>query len=221
MQLLNIKMGKKNNTPREVKAKTDNQQNVIDTIRRNVITFVSGPAGSGKSYLATGIGCRGLLAGEYEKIIITRPIVEAGGQSIGYLPGDANTKVMPFMTPVIEECKKFLGNLFETFVQNKQLEIVPLGYMRGRNFHESYIIADEFSNATFDEIKLLLTRIGRESKMVITGDLKQSDLRTFEQGSMERCMLKLQEVPGVGVACLDYVDIVRHDIIAQILKALE
>lgn len=206
---------------REIKAKSENQQNVIDEIRRNVITFVTGPPGSGKSYLATAIGCRGLITGQYEKLIITRPIIEAGGNSIGFLPGDANTKVMPFMVPVLDECKQFCGNLYEKFITEKSIEIIPLQYMRGRNFHHSYIIADEFSNANMSEFKLLLTRIGQDSKMVINGDLRQSDLRREDQGAMELCINRLSAIPGIGYAELHYSDIVRHSIIAQILEALK
>lgn len=207
--------------PRKVlKPKSKNQAIYIKSMMDNDVTFCSGPAGSGKTALAVGLACQSLLEGSVEKIIITRPVVESG-RGLGYLPGTLTEKILPYLIPIIEEMKLYLGT--ETFNQSKGqniIELCPLEYMRGRNFHNAFMILDEAQNATFEQIKMFLTRIGMGSKAVINGDISQTDLDDRAEGGLDDCMTRLEQVDGVAVCKLFGGDIVRNKIIADILAAL-
>ena len=204
---------------KRLKAKTDNQQGYIDEMVDADVTFCSGPAGSGKTSVAVGLACEYLMEERVKKIIITRPVVESG-RGLGHLPGTLVEKINPYLVPIIEEMNMYLTpSRVENMRENGTIELCPLEYMRGRNFHECFMILDEAQNATFEQIKMFITRIGRKSKAVINGDLRQSDLGN-NSGGLEKCMDTLELVEGVAVCELDYSDIIRSDVVARILKTL-
>lgn len=204
---------------KSLKAKTNNQQIYIDEMVDADVTFCSGPAGSGKTSVAVGLACEYLMEERVKKIIITRPVVESG-RGLGHLPGTLVEKINPYLVPIIEEMNMYLTpTRVENMRENGTIELCPLEYMRGRNFHECFMILDEAQNATFEQIKMFITRIGRNSKAVINGDLRQSDLGNTS-GGLEKCMDTLELVEGVAVCELDYSDIIRSDVVARILKTL-
>lgn len=214
-----------NNVPEgyrnRLKPRSENQKNYIRTVAENTITFCQGLAGSGKSHIAIGIALEYLLENKVSRIIITRPIVEAG-EKIGYLPGSAEEKIHPYLLPMIDEINHFISPAFYASLRlNNKIEIVPLGLMRGRNFHNCFIVADECQNASYDQLKMLLTRIGQNSKMVLTGDIKQSDLSRHLQGGFLGIINILEGVEGIGISRLESIDIVRNPIIARLLSRLE
>ena len=162
-----------------------------------------------------------LLDFKVKKIVITRPVVEAG-EKLGFLPGTAEEKLHPYLLPLFDEVDHFLHlPHFHKLKSSRQIEIVPLGLMRGRSFHNSFIIADECQNASYDQLKMLLTRIGMESKMVLTGDTAQSDLHRSQQGGFLKLIDVLSDVPKLGVSYLDSSDIIRNSIITDIVQRLE
>ena len=204
---------------KKLKAKTENQASYISAIDASDVTFCSGPAGSGKTSVSVGLACEYLLQEKIKKIIITRPVVESG-RGLGYLPGTLVEKINPYLIPIIEEMNIYLtGPNVEHYRKEGIIEICPLEYMRGRNFHECFIILDEAQNATFEQIKMFITRLGRRSKAVINGDLRQSDLGA-DSGGLLACMNKLREIEGVSVCELTYCDIIRSDVVARILEKL-
>ena len=208
-------------TRKKLKPKTRNQSDYIVSMSENDVTFCSGPAGSGKTAVAVGLACEYILNNRVEKIVITRPVVESG-RGIGFLPGSLVEKVHPYMVPIIEEMKLYLGTeTFNSMRSTNEIEICPLEYMRGRNFHSTFMILDEAQNATFEQIKMFLTRIGVGSKAIINGDLDQTDLKGDAFGGLNSCMGSLDNLDGVGICKLDHSDIVRNDIIAKILKRLK
>ena len=157
-----------------LKPRTDNQKEYIRTLAENTVTFCQGVAGSGKTHIAIGMALEYLLEDKVKKIIITRPVVESG-EKIGYLPGTAEEKLHPYLLPLLDEVNHFIPSSYYTSLKtNNKIEIVPLGLMRGRNFHNAFIVADECQNASYDQLKMLLTRIGRESKMILTGSSRFS-----------------------------------------------
>ena len=208
-------------TRKKLKPKTRNQSDYIVSMSENDVTFCSGPAGSGKTAVAVGLACEYILNNKVERIVITRPVVESG-RGIGFLPGTLIEKVHPYMVPIIEEMKLYLGTeTFNTLRSTNEIEICPLEYMRGRNFHNTFMILDEAQNATFEQIKMFLTRIGMGAKAIINGDLDQTDLKGDSFGGLSSCMGSLDNLEGVGICRLDHSDIVRNDIIAKILKRLK
>ena len=206
---------------KQLSPKSPNQAAYIDAIERSDVTICSGPAGSGKTSLAVGMACRYLLEGKVEKVVITRPVVESG-RGLGYLPGTLSDKVAPYLVPIMEEMKLFLGvGGFGLMRGADAIELCPLEYMRGRNFHKTFMLLDEGQNATLEQIKMFLTRIGIGSKAVINGDASQTDLDRRIAGGLDFCMHRLSDVPGVSVCHLDGGDIVRNRIIAAILSSLQ
>jgi phosphate starvation-inducible PhoH-like protein len=204
-----------------LRPRTENQKNYIRTVAENDITFCHGVAGSGKTHIAIGMALEYLLDNKVKKIVITRPVVESG-EKIGYLPGTAEEKLHPYLLPLLDEVNYFISTAqFVSLKLNNKIEIVPLGLMRGRNFHHSFIVADECQNASYEQIKMLLTRLGTDSKMVLTGDTTQSDLHRHAQGGFYDMSNALDNVPGIGISKLDFSDIVRNPIIAKILSRLE
>lgn len=204
-----------------LKPRTDNQREYIRTVAENTITFCQGLAGSGKTHIAIGMAIEYLLNDKVEKIVITRPVVEAG-EKIGYLPGTAEEKLHPYLLPILDEINHFIQPaIYNSLKQNNKIDIVPLGLMRGRNFHNAFIVADECQNASYDQLKMLLTRIGRDSKMVLTGDVGQSDLHRQVQGGFITMIEQLTGVEGIGISQLMSSDIIRNPIIASILGRLE
>lgn len=204
-----------------LKPRTENQKEYIRTVAENTITFCQGVAGSGKTHIAIGIALEYLLDNKVKKIIVTRPVVESG-EKIGYLPGTAEEKLHPYLLPIIDEIAHFIPmSHYASLKLNNKIEVVPLGLMRGRNFHNSFIVADECQNASYDQLKMLLTRIGNESKMVLTGDISQSDLHRSMRGGFLDLIQALNDVEGIGSARLFNSDIVRNPIIGKILLRLE
>lgn len=204
-----------------LKPRTDNQKEYIRTLAENTVTFCQGVAGSGKTHIAIGMALEYLLEDKVKKIIITRPVVESG-EKIGYLPGTAEEKLHPYLLPLLDEVNHFIPSSYYTSLKtNNKIEIVPLGLMRGRNFHNAFIVADECQNASYDQLKMLLTRIGRESKMILTGDTSQSDLHRHMQGGFYDMISALEGIDGIGVSRLDSSDIVRNPIIGKIISRLD
>jgi phosphate starvation-inducible PhoH-like protein len=204
-----------------IKPKSDNQKQYVRTISENIITFCQGSAGTGKTHIAVGMAIEYLLGQKIEKIIITRPVVESG-ERLGYLPGTAEEKLHPYLLPILDEICHFIPlSQYASLKLNNKIEIVPLGLMRGRNFHNSFIVADECQNASYEQLKMLLTRTGLNSKMVLTGDITQSDLHKNMRGGFLELINVLSGLEKIGIATLDHSDIVRNPIIGNILYHLE
>ncbi len=204
-----------------LKPKTVNQNEFIRTIAENTITFCQGVAGSGKTHIAVGMAIEYLLENKVNKIVITRPVVESG-EKLGFLPGTAEEKLHPYLLPILDEIAHFIPmSQYASLKTHNKIEIVPLGLMRGRNFHNCFIVADECQNASYDQLKMLLTRIGNDSKMVLTGDVSQSDLQRYLRGGFMQLISALVDVDGIGVSELNNADIIRNPIIGKILSRLE
>lgn len=204
-----------------LKPRTINQSDFVRTIAENTITFCQGVAGSGKTHLAVGMALEYLLEDKVNKIIITRPVIESG-ERLGFLPGTAEEKLHPYLLPILDEIGYFIPmSQYGTLKTQHKIEIVPLGLMRGRNFHNAFIVADECQNASYDQLKMLLTRIGNDSKMVLTGDVSQSDLQKYLRGGFIQLMSSLQDIDGIGISELYNIDIIRNPIIGKILSRLE
>lgn len=204
-----------------LKPKTVNQRDYIRTAAENTITFCQGLAGTGKTHIAVGLALEYLFEHKVEKLVITRPVLEAG-ERLGFLPGTAEEKLHPYLLPIIDEINHFITMAYYAKLKvSREIEIVPLGLMRGRSFHNAFIIADECQNATYEQLKMLLTRIGMNSKMVLTGDIGQSDLPQHYSGGFLKIFEALEGVNQVGLARLEDVDIVRNPIIAEILKNID
>lgn len=206
--------------PRSVSGRSFNQKQYIKAIQTNDITLCHGPAGSGKTHIAVGVAVELIRNHEIEKIAITRPVVDVGN-SIGYLPGTMEEKVGPYLVPLFDELSYYCErSLLQKWLAEKTLEIVPLSMMRGRTFNNTFVILDEAQNAVMPELRVFLTRIGLNSKMVLAGDLSQSDLPRQLQGSFHQCIESLEGLDGLAVTELQASHIVRHRLIADIEKRL-
>ncbi len=205
---------------KQLKPKTKNQEEYVRAMVEADVVFCSGPAGSGKTSVAVGLACQYLIEEKIEKIIITRPVVESG-RGLGYLPGTFQEKIHPYLVPILEEMQMYLSPAeIKKFMDSNTIEIVPLEYMRGRNFHGCFMILDEAQNATTDQIKMFITRIGRRSKAVINGDVNQTDLPNDIRGGLINCMSKLNDLNKVAIIELTDDDIIRNKIIGSILSRL-
>lgn len=203
-----------------LKPRSINQKEYIRTVAENTITFCQGVPGSGKTHIAIGMALEYLIDCKVKKIVITRPVVEAG-EKIGFLPGTAEEKLHPYLLPLFDEVDYFLKSQhFGKLKHTRQIEVVPLGLMRGRSFHNAFIVADECQNASYSQLKMLLTRIGIESKMVLTGDLEQSDLQSYQKEGFREIIDRLKNTHGIGFSELEVSDIVRNPIIADIVDRL-
>ncbi len=210
-----------NNRGRQVKAKTLGQWHYVETIRHNHITLGIGPAGTGKTYLAVALAVAALKKKEVERIILTRPAVEAG-EKLGFLPGDMQDKVDPYLRPLYDGLYDMLGNeTFQKYLTKGTIEVAPLAYMRGRTLNDSFIILDEAQNTTPEQMKMVLTRFGFGSKMVITGDITQIDLPSGKTSGLKDASRILKDVPGIGIVKFNDQDVVRHEIVGLIIKAYE
>lgn len=206
--------------PRSVSARSENQRTFIKTVQSCEITFAHGPAGTGKTHIAVALAAQALKHGQTEKIILCRPAVESG-PSIGFLPGTMLEKLDPYLRPLYDELGYYIEK--KTILAKQEhgvIEIVPLSMMRGRTFVNSWIILDEAQNATHAELRMFLTRIGMNSKMVVVGDLVQSDLPMALRGGLAHCLNRLEGMDGIGVCGLDARDIVRHRLIGEIESRL-
>ncbi len=206
---------------RRVSARSPNQKEVLRQIKDNDLVFCAGPAGSGKTHLSVGAAIEYFLKNEVERIVVTRPIVQAG-ERIGFLPGTAEQKLDPYLYPVFDEFRHFMSHEEIASCKNqREIEIVPLALMRGRNFHNAFIIGDEMQNATYDQMKMLITRMGIDSKLFISGDLTQSDLDPRDQGAFQFCLEQLDGIDGIGISYLMKRDIVRNPLIPVVLDVLD
>lgn len=202
-----------------LRPKTKGQKRYIDTIRRNDMVFGIGPAGTGKTYLACALAANALKNKEVERIILARPAVEAG-ESLGFLPGDLQDKVDPYLRPLYDAIFEIVGK--ETAARLKEsgvIEVVPLAYMRGRTLDNSFIILDEAQNTTREQMKMFLTRMGFNSKVVVTGDITQIDLPKGAGSGLVEAKRVLSGVEGVEFSYLTEVDVVRHELVKRIIKA--
>lgn len=206
---------------KQITCKTLGQQNYIDTIRKNTLTFAVGPAGTGKTYLAMALSVMALKNKEAERIILTRPAVEAG-EKLGFLPGDLTQKVDPYLRPLYDAMYDFMGaDSYTRLLERGTVEVAPLAYMRGRTLSDAFIILDEAQNTTSEQMKMFLTRIGFNSKVIVTGDITQTDLPPGKKSGLAEAIRILEGIPGIGICRLSGKDIVRHELVQQIVEAYE
>jgi len=206
---------------RHIQGKTPNQRHYIDTIRQSTLTLAVGPAGSGKTYLAVACAVAALSAHEVERIILTRPAVEAG-ERLGFLPGDIQQKVDPYLRPLFDALAEMLGlDRMNAFMEADRIEIAPLAYMRGRTLSDAFVILDEAQNTTRAQMKMFLTRLGFASKMVVTGDVTQIDLEHKHGSGLLHALQVLENVEGVGICRMTGRDVIRHPLVEHIVSAYE
>lgn len=206
---------------RPVKPKTLGQKKYCTAIEENTITFGIGPAGTGKTYLAVAKAVTAFRAKEVNKIILTRPAVEAG-ESLGFLPGDLQSKVDPYLRPLYDALFDMLGaENFQKCQERGSIEVAPLAYMRGRTLDDSFIILDEAQNTTPEQMKMFLTRLGFNSKMVVTGDITQIDLPSGKKSGLKKVMKILKNVDDIAMCRFTQKDVVRHKLVQDIIKAYE
>ncbi len=205
----------------KIRPRTEGQANYVQSMKDNAITFCAGPAGTGKTYLAVAMAVNTLSRGTVQRIILTRPAVEAG-ESLGYLPGTFLDKVDPYFRPLYDALYEMLGvEKTRRLIEREVIEIAPLAYMRGRTLNKSYIILDEAQNTTAGQMKMFLTRMGPRSRMVITGDPSQVDLGTRETSGLAHALNILSHIGGIALVNLDETDIVRHSLVQLIVEAYE
>ena len=208
-------------TGKPIKPKTLGQKKYVDSIKANTITFGVGPAGTGKTYLAVALAVRAFKAHEIQRIILTRPAVEAG-EKLGFLPGDLQNKVDPYLRPLYDALFEMMGA--ENYQRNLEkgfIEVAPLAYMRGRTLDDSFIILDEAQNTTPEQMKMFLTRLGFNSKMVITGDVTQIDLPDAKRSGLVEAVKVLKNIDGIAINRFSEKDVVRHKLVQDIVKAYE
>ncbi len=204
-----------------VRSKTVGQKKYVETIENNTITLGIGPAGTGKTYLAVAMAVKAFRAGQVQRIVLTRPAVEAG-EKLGFLPGDLQNKVDPYLRPLYDALFDFLGP--ENFMRHQErgvIEVAPLAYMRGRTLDEAFIILDEAQNTTREQMKMFLTRLGFGSKIIITGDITQIDLPDNKKSGLVEAMRVLKNVEDIGIIRFTDKDVVRHKLVQDIIKAYD
>ncbi|MBQ6550163.1 MAG: PhoH family protein [Lachnospiraceae bacterium] len=204
-----------------VKPKTIGQKKYVDEMRSKMIVFGVGPAGTGKTYLAMAMAIQAFKNGEVDRIILTRPAIEAG-EKLGYLPGDLQSKIDPYLRPLYDALYQIMGaDSFQHHFEKGQIEVAPLAYMRGRTLDNAYIILDEAQNTMPSQMKMFLTRIGFNSKCVVTGDMTQKDLPAHQLSGLDHALRILKKIPEIGVVELTSKDVVRHPLVQKIVEAYE
>lgn len=204
-----------------IRPKTLGQKEYVDAIKKNSIVFGVGPAGTGKTYLAVALAVYALKNKEIDKIILTRPAVEAG-EKLGFLPGDLNEKVDPYLRPLFDALQEMMGeDSYLRHIERGSIEIAPLAYMRGRTLSNSFIILDEAQNTTKEQMKMFLTRMGENSRIVVTGDVTQIDLPKNVTSGMQHAIDVLKDVKGIQVVRLTSKDVVRNELVARIIEAYQ
>ena len=202
-----------------IKCKTIGQKAYVDAINKNTIVFGVGPAGTGKTYLAVALASVAFKNKEVEKIILTRPAVEAG-ERLGFLPGDLQSKVDPYLRPLYDALQEMFGmENYQKLMERGSIEIAPLAYMRGRTLNNAFIILDEAQNCTKEQMKMFLTRLGENSRMIITGDVTQIDLPEGKTSGLKHAVSILKGVDDIAICQLTHKDVVRHPLVMQIIKA--
>lgn len=206
---------------RLIKPKTLGQKRYVDSIRKNLVTFGIGPAGTGKTYLAVALAAFYLKNRDVERIILTRPAVEAG-EKLGFLPGDLQEKIDPYLRPLYDALADMFGyDQFQKMIDRNIIEVAPLAYMRGRTLEESFIILDEAQNTTREQMKMFLTRMGNHSRVAVNGDATQIDLVDRRMSGLTEAEKILKDVRGVGMVYFSDEDVVRHDMVGRIIRAYE
>ena len=208
-------------TGKPIKPKTLGQQSYIDKIKNNDVVFGIGPAGTGKTYLAVAMAVRSFKQGEVNRIILTRPAVEAG-ESLGFLPGDLQDKVDPYLRPLYDGLFEILGfETYQSLVEKGMIEVAPLAYMRGRTLDNAFVILDEAQNTTSEQMKMFLTRLGYGSKAIITGDKTQVDLPRGKSSGLKTAERILKNIKGIEFQNFTSVDVVRHPLVQRIIDAYD
>ncbi|MFP4456866.1 MAG: PhoH family protein [Clostridia bacterium] len=204
-----------------VRPKTKGQKMYVDAVRNNTLVFGVGPAGTGKTYLAIALAVAALRAKDVDRIILTRPAVEAG-ERLGFLPGDLQAKIDPYLRPLYDALFDILGNdQFAKYMERGIIEVAPLAYMRGRTLDNSFIILDEAQNSTKEQMKMFLTRLGFGSKAIVTGDITQIDLPRNNKSGLIQAINVLKNIDDIGIVMLTAKDVVRHKLVQKIVKAYE
>ena len=204
-----------------IKSKTPNQKKFVECVKKNDVVFAIGPAGTGKTYVAVALAVRALKNKEIKRIIITRPAVEAG-ENLGFLPGDLQEKIDPYLRPVYDALDDMIpSEKLKYYRENRIIEIAPLAYMRGRTLSNSFILLDEAQNTTPMQLKMFLTRLGQHSKLIINGDRTQVDLKPNQKSGLDEAMQILRGVKGIGFVELNEKDVIRHAVVKEIIKAYE
>ena len=205
----------------KIRAKTKNQHKMLEVSQKSDIIFAIGPAGTGKTYTAVAIAVMALKNREVRKVILTRPAVEAG-ENLGFLPGDLKEKIDPYLRPLYDALEDMIpGDKLKSMVESRTVEIAPLAFMRGRTLDNCYVILDEAQNSTELQLKMFLTRMGPNAKLIITGDLTQIDLPKKQQSGLFRALKILKNIEGISIIELDTGDVVRHRLVKEIINAYE
>lgn len=206
---------------RQVKCKTLGQKRYVQALKQNELVFGIGPAGTGKTYLAVAMAVLAFKNKEVDRIILTRPAVEAG-EKLGFLPGDLQSKVDPYLRPLYDALQEFLGlETYRQLTERGAIEVAPLAYMRGRTLNSAYIILDEAQNCSVEQMKMFLTRFGEGSRVVVTGDITQIDLPHERKSGLIHAIDVLSGVEGVSIVHLTHKDVVRHELVQRIIRAYE
>jgi len=204
-----------------IKARTVNQQKIVDQSEKNDLVIAIGPAGTGKTYTAVALAVRALKNKEIKRIILTRPAVEAG-ENLGFLPGDLKDKLDPYLQPLYDALRDMIPTQkLLSYLEDGTIEIAPLAFMRGRTLDNVFAILDEAQNATEGQLKMFLTRMGRNAKFIVTGDITQIDLPKSQSSGLVQAKSILKDVPGLSFVFLDETDVIRHRLVSRILKAYE
>lgn len=205
----------------KIKARTMNQRKMLEASRQNDILFAIGPAGTGKTYTAVALAVLALKEREIRRIILTRPAVEAG-ENLGFLPGDLKEKIDPYLRPLYDALEDMIpSDKLKSMIESRTVEIAPLAFMRGRTLDNCYVILDEAQNSTDLQLKMFLTRMGPNAKLIITGDLTQVDLPKKQMSGLFRAMKILRNIDGISIVELDTQDVVRHKLVKEIIKAYD